>query len=102
MEPIPLRMGYRLLFAGGYRRRKHIVNLQGIIKLNYRQMNEQLNVAVRQQHLHPDILFKQLLSDTVSPVSDKSSVSLTNDFLNFCPTDLAKPDEVDFFKSSGN
>ncbi|KZS03109.1 Uncharacterized protein APZ42_034240 [Daphnia magna] len=42
-------------------------------------------------------MFKQLLSDTVSPVNDKSSVSLTDDFLNFCPIDLAKADEVDFF-----
>jgi hypothetical protein len=43
------------------------------------------------------IQLKQLLSDTVSPVSDKSSASLTEDFLNFSPSDLAKPDEVDFF-----
>ncbi|KAK4037509.1 hypothetical protein OUZ56_029542 [Daphnia magna] len=57
------------------------------------------DASTKQSSLPP---FKQLLSDTVSPVSDKSSVSLTDDFLNFCPTDLAKPGEVDFFKRSGN
>ncbi|KAK4021271.1 hypothetical protein OUZ56_003190 [Daphnia magna] len=53
-----VRVGYRLLFAGGYRRRKHTVNLQGIIKLKYRQMNEQTNVAVHQRRLHPGLLVR--------------------------------------------
>jgi hypothetical protein len=43
------------------------------------------------------IQLKQLLSDTVSPVSHKNSASLTEDFLNFCLSDLAKQDGVDFF-----
>ena len=41
---------------------------------------------------------KQLFSDSVSPISEKSSTSITEDFLNFTQSsEQTKPDEVDFF-----
>jgi hypothetical protein len=48
------------------------------------------------------IQLKQLLSDTVSPVSDKSSASLTEDFLNFFPSGDQAGRSLFFFKRSGN
>lgn len=40
---------------------------------------------------------KQLITQVLTPISDKSSASLTDDFLNFDHVDTFKPDEADFF-----